>query len=99
METAQPVIVTSKNRLREIATEVLTPIVKEAVRELLPDNSEPDAKAFLTNEEACRYLGLAKPTLARYRADGTLPFHKVGSSVYYRREDVEALIERGRVTK
>ena len=41
-----------------------------------------------------RLLGLSKPTLARYRAAGTLPYSKVGSSVYYRLEDVEALLAR-----
>lgn len=50
-------------------------------------------KAWLTNPEAMQYLGLSRPTLARYRASGKLPYSKVGSSIYYRLSDVEALLE------
>ena len=52
-------------------------------------------KEWLTNREAQDYLGLSKATLARYRADGTLPYSKpFGQHVYYRLADVEALLER-----
>ena len=37
-------------------------------------------------------LELSRPTLARYRADGTLPYAKLGQSVYYRLADIEALL-------
>lgn len=52
-------------------------------------------KEWLTSEEAMRYLGISKPTLARRRRDGSLPYSKVGSACYYRREDVLALIAAG----
>ena len=54
-------------------------------------------KAWLTNREAQEYLGLSRPTLARYRAAGTLPYSKVGSSIYYRLTDVETLLESNMV--
>ena len=52
-------------------------------------------KAWLTNKEAMDYLGLSRPTLARYRAAGTLPYSKIGSSIYYKLEHVEGMLEAG----
>jgi hypothetical protein len=93
----EPVIVTSKTQL----VEAVEAAVERAVSRLAPrfrvdERDRPGSpggpKAFLTNAEAQRYLGLSKATLARYRADGTLPFSKIRSSVYYRLQDVEALL-------
>lgn len=93
---ANPIFVTSKARLRRELTDIIKPLVRAAVEEIRPADAEP--KAFLTNDEACAYLGLARPTLAKYRANGTLPFSKLGGSVFYRREDVEAILDARRVT-
>lgn len=48
---------------------------------------------WVDNDTAMRLLGLSRPTLARYRADGTLPYAKLGNSVYYRVSDLEAVLE------
>lgn len=87
----EPVIVTTKTALVAVVAEA----VARALRQSAPE-PEPAAPGFgwVTNKEAMRLLGLSKPTLARYRAAGTLPYSKVGSSVYYRLEDVEALLAR-----
>ena len=75
----------------------LRPIIRDAVKEALPSISIADrdrpSKMWLTNAEAMEYLGLSRPTLARYRAAGTLPYSKLGSSIYYKLESVEALLE------
>ncbi len=76
---------------------MLRPEIREAVREALPslpvaERNRP-SKAWLTNSEAMSYLGLSRPTLARYRAEGILPYSKLGSSIFYRLSDVENLLE------
>ena len=71
-------------------------VLAEAVGRLTSNNAKPE-KAWLTNREAQGYLGISRATLARYRADGTLPYSKVGQSVFYRLADVEALLEAARV--
>lgn len=50
------------------------------------------AKAYLTNREACEYLGLSRSTLARLRGDGTLRYSKLGANVFYALADIEALL-------
>ena len=73
-------------------------VVSSVVNRLLSAEKTTD-KAWLTNPEAMEYLGLSRPTLARYRAAGTLPFSKLGSNIYYRVIDVEALLEAGMQNK
>ena len=94
--TLEPVIVTTKTALVAVVAEG----VERALRQAQRAQAEAPAEGFgwVTNKEAMRLLGLSKPTLARYRASGTLPFSKVGSSVYYRLADVEALLAGRLVT-
>lgn len=84
------------------AEKALRQAAEEILREIGPkfrlDERDRPGKNWLTNAEAVEYLGLSRPTLARYRADGTLPYSKVGSSVFYRLSDVEGLLE-SRVTQ
>ena len=54
-------------------------------------------KDWLTNREARTYLGISTPTLQRYRASGRVPYSKVGSRVYYRREHLDAFLSEARV--
>ena len=50
---------------------------------------------FLTNKAVMEYLDLSRPTLQRMRNDGRLPFSKIGRKVFYRRSDVEEMLEAG----
>ena len=47
---------------------------------------------YMTNPEAQKVLGVSRATLARWRKDGTIPYSKLGRSVYYAVEDVEVLL-------
>ena len=75
-------------RFQRAAERTLTEVVDR-----LTSAEKTTGKAWLTNAEAMAYLGLSRPTLARYRAAGKLPYSKVGSSIYYRLTDVEAMLE------
>jgi len=76
------------DRFQRAAERTLTDVVDR-----LTSAEKTTGKAWLTNAEAMEYLGLSRPTLARYRAAGTLPYSKLGSSIYYKLESVEALLE------
>ena len=54
---------------------------------------------WISNAEAMKLLAVSRPTLQRWRSSGTLPYAKIGSSVWYRRSDVEALLEAHLVTE
>ena len=56
------------------------------------DGPSLDEKAVWSNEEAMRYTGWSRATLQRLRSSGELAFSKRGARVFYRREDVLALM-------
>lgn len=58
----------------------------------------PTDKLWLSNPEAQRYLGMKAGWFKNLRATGALPFYKIGGAVFYRKRDLDRLVERGRVT-
>lgn len=54
---------------------------------------------ILTLKEVAEYLKLAEKTAYRLAAEGKLPGFKVGGSWRFRREDIEAWIEKQKNTK
>ncbi len=87
-----PVVVTTPAALeRHIEAAVERAISRLAPR-LRPAERDRPSLRWMTNRETQKALGLSKATLARYRKDGTLPYSKVGSSVYYERAAVEELL-------
>jgi excisionase family DNA binding protein len=56
-----------------------------------------DKLSLLTAKQAATLLNLKPSTLARWRWAGypQLPFHKLGSAVRYRLDDLEHFIESG----
>ena len=48
---------------------------------------------WLHNGNVCQLLNISKRTLQHYRDTGVLPFAQIGHKCYYKREDVERLLE------
>ena len=48
---------------------------------------------WLHNGDVCKLLNISKRTLQHYRDTGVLPFAQVGHKCYYKREDVERLLQ------
>ena len=48
---------------------------------------------WLHNGDVCQLLGISKRTLQHYRDTGMLPFTQIGHKCYYKREDVERLLQ------
>ena len=51
-------------------------------------------KVFLSNKEAQKYLGVSDSTLKGWRLGGILAFYKIGSLIWYAKEDIDKLIKR-----
>lgn len=51
-------------------------------------------RTLMTDEDVCAYLGVSDGTLAGYRKDGSLAYIQKKQKFWYRREDVEAFLER-----
>lgn len=91
-----PVIVATKSALSNSVKAAAKEAVDEILAALREHEADSPAFGWVPNARAMDMLDLSRPTLARYRADGTLPYSKIGASVYYKLEDVEALLESGR---
>lgn len=51
-----------------------------------------DLEEYLTREEVCKKLKVSNTTLFNWNNEGVLLNYKVGRRVYYKKEDVKALI-------
>lgn len=56
--------------------------------------TKPEVPDLLHNGDVCRILNISKRTLQHYRDTSVLPFIQIGHKCYYKREDVEALLEK-----
>ena len=84
-------IVTSKSDLQRIVYASVEAATVKLLSRIQPAASGP--KEWLTNKEAMDFLGLSKTTLQRYRTSGKLPYSKIGGNIYYRYEDLVAILE------
>ena len=75
--------------------QLVSAAVERAVIKHLPSNRVAGnaPKEWLSNREAREFLGLSKTTLQRYRTSGQLPYSKIGGAIFYRYEDVVAVLE------
>ena len=90
------VIVTSTAALQRIVDASVEAATTKLLSRIQPTTAGP--KPWLTNKEAMAFLGVSKTSLQRYRASGLLPYSKVGGNIYYRYEDLVAVLEAHRVT-
>lgn len=67
--------------LTENATKKYTPIFKE--------------EKWLDNQEVCLMMNITKRTLQTYKDKGLLPCSRLNRKNYYKRSDVQALLEAG----
>ena len=89
------VYVASRRDLDEAILDGLKEVLPFVAEDLEPPERPP--KEVLSNREAREFLDVSKSTLQRWRDDGTLPYSKVGASVYYEREDLLRVVREHRV--
>ncbi|MBD1365354.1 helix-turn-helix domain-containing protein [Mucilaginibacter sp. ZT4R22] len=65
------------------------------LKELLKPAVNADQKQWLKSAEVRHLLYISAGTLQKLRINGTLRFTKVGSTLYYKRDDINALLEGG----
>lgn len=62
------------------------------IESFIAETSRP-LPSLLRTEDVKKILKIKDSTLATLRGNGTLPFAKIGGSIYYKLEDINSLIE------
>ncbi|MBV7530980.1 helix-turn-helix domain-containing protein [Chitinophaga sp. sic0106] len=63
--------------------------IRQAISELLPKASPKWLKTY----QVQRLLGCSAGTLLTLRSNGTLPFSKIGGTIFYSVDDIEKLLQ------
>ena len=54
-------------------------------------------KVWLNNKEAQAYLGMSADFFKDLRANAQIRFYKVRGAIFYKKSDIDRLVEKGRV--
>jgi len=88
------VIAIQKSALDGMTNELkaLLELTENAIRRYTPIFKE---EKWLDNQEVCLMMNITKRTLQTYKDKGLLPYSKLNRKNYYKRSDVQALLEAG----
>lgn len=67
--------------------------VEEKAVTLCRQQEDLGLKKWLDNQEVCQILGISIRTLQTYREKGVLPYTRIKHKMFYKPEDVEALLQ------
>lgn len=60
----------------------------------MPDtHSTCKLEDWLDNQDVMLYLHISPRTLQTLRSNGTMPFSRIGNKIYYRRADIQSLLD------
>ena len=83
--------------LTSIDKEEIIQIVAEAVQSALGYKSEAEEKSrFLDADQACKFLGIAKPTLYTKCSKQLIPHFKQGKKLYFHKAELIAWLRTGK---
>ena len=64
--------------------------------EALNEKQQKRLGCWFDNEEVCEILSIGKRTLQSYREKRIIPYTQVGHKIYYKPQDVEALLKQSK---
>lgn len=77
-----------KEKLKEFSTQI---------QEICGKDKRKDE--WLDNQDVCQLLKISKRTLQTYRDNETLAYSQIGYKCYYKKTDIEKLIETSTIKK
>ena len=84
-------IITSED-LEQFKWELLD-LIKEHIDKRLEKTKDPEGRQWLKSHQVQRMLGIAPNTLATLRVNGTLPYTKIGGTIFYDKNDIDRIME------
>lgn len=88
------IIVTTPNELQTLIQNAVNVAVQQIS---LPQKIDPlPMSSFMTMEQACTYLNIAKPTLYGYVCNRSIPYIKKGKKLYFEKKELDTWLLEGR---
>ncbi|HCY75959.1 MAG TPA: hypothetical protein DHV28_08550 [Ignavibacteriales bacterium] len=78
-----------------IIDDCITRALNKYINELRFD--KPNESDVLGVDEASKYLKLSKPTIYKLTMDREIPHYKLGKRLYFRKEEIDQWINRGKI--
>ncbi len=69
----------------------------EELKELLSKHSTGTLRRYMRSVEVMEFLQISTGTLQNMRINGTLPYIKIGGTIYYDTEDIQRVMKQYRV--
>ena len=66
----------------------------QKVENLCGYHQDKSLNRWLDNQDVCQILSISKRTLQTYRDNGTLAYTQINHKIFYKPEDVEAVINK-----
>ena len=76
-----------------ITKEDLEKFKNEIIKEINSGNQNQIQKKWLRSAEVREMLGISPGTLQNMRINGTIPYTKMGTTLYYDREKIQRILE------
>lgn len=69
----------------------------EELKELFSKHSTGNLRRYMRSAEVMEFLQISTGTLQNMRINGTLPYIKIGGTIYYDTEDIQRVMQQYRV--
>ncbi|AZA84956.1 DNA-binding protein [Chryseobacterium lactis] len=93
MSAIQFIATTPSELIKEIKEEIIPELKEQLKQEFQP--KEPTH--YLSRQEVCKILSIDLSTLHRWRKEGTLIAYGLGNRVYFKRNEIDELINQNRL--
>ncbi|MCG6190842.1 helix-turn-helix domain-containing protein [Maribellus maritimus] len=87
-----PTEIVTTDDLREFKTELL-----DEIKKILKEYNGQPSKKWLKSWEVRKLLNISPGTLQNLRINGTLPYTKIGGTMYYNCEDIQKMLRENQV--
>lgn len=67
--------------------------ILERIESLLTHHEKSSNKKWLRTKETAKYLNISTTQVHELKRNGILPFSKIGGTLYFKKQDIDQLLE------
>ena len=82
----------------DLITELKNSLIPELKAQLSAQFQPKEPTEYLTRSEVCKLLKIDMSSLHRWRKEGKIPSYGLGNRVYFKRSEVEQIINKNKLS-